>query len=111
MGCPPSLTPCKHPRPTSAFAPSKEPIMKLYWASLVTAAVAATSLSAYAGVRWSWPVFVNKNTDGSGNMGGMLGATRNSPDTTNYLVCYYDAYAAGWKSGMCYGYNGKVSAG
>jgi hypothetical protein len=76
--------------------------MKLYWTSVVAATIAATSFAAYAGAKYNWPVFINKNADGSGNAGGTLGATRNSGDSGRTLGCYYDTYASGWKSAYCY---------
>ncbi|HEX4420771.1 MAG TPA: hypothetical protein VH165_22805 [Kofleriaceae bacterium] len=83
--------------------------MKYRLMSLAAAGVLATSVMAYAGAKWISPVYIIKNTDGSGSMGGDLGSTRNTADTVQRFGCYYENFPPAWgsyKYASCYGYDG-----
>jgi hypothetical protein len=86
--------------------------MKYGLIGLVAAGALATSVTAYAGLKWVYPVNINKNADGSGTMDGTLGSTRNTGDTVARLGCYYEnfppAYGS-YKYASCYGYDGTKS--
>lgn len=76
---------------------------------LVVAGVIAAASMTYAGEKWVSPVYLIVNADGSGNMGGMLGSTRNSADTVSRFGCYYESFTAAYgsyKYASCYGYDG-----
>jgi hypothetical protein len=86
--------------------------MKARLIGLVTAGLLATSVAAYAGAKWVSPVYVIKNSDGSGTMGGTLGSTRNTADTVVQLGCYYESFTSAfgsYKYASCYGYDGTKS--
>lgn len=79
---------------------------------LVAAGALAASVMAYAGAKTIYPVYVIKNADGSGSMGGTLGSTRNIADTVSQLGCYYENFPPAWgsyKYASCYGYDGTKS--
>ena len=83
--------------------------MKARIVGLVAAGVMATTLMAYAGEKWIYPVYINRNVDGSGSMGGTLGGTRNSADTVSRFGCYYESFTpayGSYKYASCYGYDG-----
>lgn len=76
---------------------------------LVAALLMASTLVASAGEKWTYPVYIYKNTDGSGSMGGSLGSTRNTSDTVQRFGCYYEHFTVAWgnyKYASCYGYDG-----
>jgi len=86
--------------------------MKHRLIGLVAAGVLVTSAAAFGGAKWTSPVYVNKNADGSGTMGGTLGSTRNTSDTVAQLGCYYENFPPSWGSyryASCYGYDGTKS--
>jgi hypothetical protein len=82
--------------------------MKSHWAGLVTAGALMTSVLAYAGQKWIDPVYISKNADGSGSMGGTLGSTRNTSDTVKRFGCYYENFGS-YQYASCYGYDGTKS--
>jgi hypothetical protein len=86
--------------------------MNMRMVGLVAAGVMATALVAQAGLKWTYPLYINKNADGSGDMGGTLGSTRNSADTVSRFGCYYESFTpafGSYKYASCYGYDGTKS--
>lgn len=76
---------------------------------LVAVVLMASVLVANAGERWTAPVYIYKNSDGSGSMGGSLGSTRNTPDSYQRFGCYYESFTVtygSYKYASCYGYDG-----
>jgi hypothetical protein len=74
--------------------------------------VLATSAIALAGAKYLSSVYVVKNADGSGSMGGDLGSTRNTSDAVQRFGCYYESFTAGYgsyKYASCYGTDGTKS--
>ena len=72
---------------------------------LAMAGVMATSVVAFAGAKYISSVYINKNADGSGSMGGDLASTRNNADSVSRFGCYYENFGT-YKYASCYGYDG-----
>jgi hypothetical protein len=86
--------------------------MKINTIAAVTLGLVATSALAYAGAKYTQLVYITKNADGSGTMGGSLSSTRNSSDTTARFGCYYENFTAangGYQYASCYGTDGSKS--
>lgn len=83
--------------------------MKVRVLAFLTVASLGLVPVADAGQKWVYPVWVAKNADGSGSMGGTLGSTRNSADTVTRLGCFYESFTTaygGYKYASCYGFDG-----
>ncbi len=73
-------------------------------AKLVGAAVTALlGMSAWAGYKWNYAVFVDIYSDGSGTASGTVSGSRNSPDSVQAIGCQLFAYGSGGGSELrCY---------